>query len=64
MPAENLNIPTQNYKSLNDILKRGANNFDLLRLLAALAVIIGHSYAIAPQPPYQDGVASLLHFDY
>lgn len=53
-----------NQKVLRDILKRGANNFDILRLIAALAVIVGHSYAIAPQPPYQDGVLRILHFDY
>lgn len=51
-------------KYLNDVLKRGANNFDILRLIAALGVIIGHAYAIAPQPPLQDGVLSILHFDY
>jgi peptidoglycan/LPS O-acetylase OafA/YrhL len=51
-------------KKLSDVLKKDANNFDLLRLIAALAVIIGHSYAIAPQPPYQDGILTLLHFDY
>jgi peptidoglycan/LPS O-acetylase OafA/YrhL len=49
---------------LSDVLKRGANNFDILRLIAALAVIAGHAYAIAPQPPLQDGIAQILHFDY
>jgi peptidoglycan/LPS O-acetylase OafA/YrhL len=54
----------ESQKFLSDILKRGANNFDILRLLAAMAVIVGHAYAIAPQPPLQDGILSLLHFDY
>jgi peptidoglycan/LPS O-acetylase OafA/YrhL len=49
---------------LSDVLKRGGNNFDVLRLIAASAVIIGHAYAISPQPPLQDAVLSLLHFDY
>ncbi|HWK02895.1 MAG TPA: acyltransferase [Puia sp.] len=51
-------------KLLANVLKKGANNFDILRLVAALAVIVGHGYAISPQPPLQDGVLSLLHFDY
>jgi len=49
---------------LSEILHRGRNNFDLLRLGAAFAVIIGHAYAIAPQPPLQDPVSRVLHFDY
>ena len=51
-------------KMLSDVLSRDGNNFDILRLVAALGVIVGHSYAIAPQAPYTDGVLSLLHFDY
>lgn len=49
---------------LSDVLLRNENNFDILRLIAAAAVIIGHAYAIAPQPPLQDFVSSLLHFEY
>jgi peptidoglycan/LPS O-acetylase OafA/YrhL len=49
---------------LSDVLRRDGNNFDILRLVAALAVIVGHSYAISPQPPHQDPVLRLLHFDY
>lgn len=33
--------------SLSDILERGQNNFDLVRLIAAAAVIVGHSFIIA-----------------
>ena len=58
----NLTVHSDNF--LSDVLKRGANNFDILRLIAALAVIVGHGYAIAPQPPLQDGVLSILHFDF
>jgi peptidoglycan/LPS O-acetylase OafA/YrhL len=50
--------------SLNDVLKREGNNFDLFRLIAAMAVIIGHAYALHPQPPLQDGILGILHFDY
>jgi len=49
---------------LTDVLKKGNNNFDILRLMAALAVIVGHAYAISPQPPLEDTVLGLLHFDY
>ena len=34
-------------KSLSDILERGQNNFDLVRLIAAASVIVGHSFIIA-----------------
>jgi peptidoglycan/LPS O-acetylase OafA/YrhL len=51
-------------KYLKDILQRGGNNFDLFRLIAALLVMIGHAYSIAPEPPLQDGINSLLRFDY
>ncbi|MEO7523338.1 MAG: acyltransferase, partial [Ferruginibacter sp.] len=54
----------QPQRFLTDILKRDGSNFDILRLVAALGVIVGHAYAIAPQPPLQDAVLSLLHFDY
>ena len=43
---------------------KNSNNFDLLRLMAAFAVIVGHAYPISPQPPLQDWVLSVLHFDY
>lgn len=33
--------------SLSDILERGRNNFDVVRLIAASAVIVGHSFIIA-----------------
>jgi peptidoglycan/LPS O-acetylase OafA/YrhL len=49
---------------LSTVLKKNENNFDLLRLIAAVGVIIGHAYAIAPEPPLRDGVISILHFDF
>ena len=59
-----LKAPLPNSPLLSDILHRNNNNFDVLRLIAAAAVIIGHAYPIAPQPPLQDFVLSILHFEY
>lgn len=50
--------------TLGQLLRKQNNNLDLFRLLAAVGVIVGHAYSISPQPPLQDGVASLLGFDY
>jgi len=33
-------------KTLSETLQRGNNNFDLIRLVAALAVMLGHSYGV------------------
>ena len=33
-------------KTLSETLERGNNNFDLIRLIAALAVMLGHSYGL------------------
>lgn len=33
-------------KTLADVLKRDANNFDLIRLIASISVIYGHSFAL------------------
>ncbi|RKP46688.1 acyltransferase family protein [Pararobbsia silviterrae] len=39
--------------ALSDALSRGRNNFDLVRLIAALAVVFGHSYVIQwPADPH------------
>lgn len=45
--------------SLADGLHRGNNNFDLFRLIAALAVILGHSFSLAPAQGFYDGLSAL-----
>lgn len=50
--------------TLNNILKRENNNFELLRLIAAAAVIIGHAGHITGDANSRDLVLQLLHFDY
>ena len=40
-------------KTLSQTLTRGNNNFDLIRLLAAIAVMLGHSYGIQAGSPME-----------
>lgn len=52
------------YKSpLENIIKRGNNNFDLVRLIAALLVIWGHSFDLFETPNYIDPVKKILVID-
>jgi peptidoglycan/LPS O-acetylase OafA/YrhL len=46
--------------SLSSALARGKNNFDLIRLLAALAVMFGHSYVLQLPGGQHDPVAQLF----
>jgi peptidoglycan/LPS O-acetylase OafA/YrhL len=48
---------------VQDILKRENNNFGILRLIAAGAVIVCHSRPITGDQKSQDLVLSILHFD-
>lgn len=48
---------------LENILKKGNNNLDLFRLIAACMVIFGHAYALLPGYG-ADPIGKLLGFDY
>lgn len=45
---------------IEEYLKKDNNNLDLIRLIAALMVIIGHSYALAPAHGSRDVLSSLF----
>ncbi len=49
---------------LKDALNRDNNNLDIFRIIAATAVIVGHSYAISPLPGAQDLMERFLEFTY
>ncbi|MGV2288748.1 acyltransferase [Trinickia sp. YCB016] len=49
---------------LDQLLRRGNNNADLLRLIAASAVIWGHAYRLVPVPGVDEPLGNLLGFDY
>ena len=49
---------------LEDILGRGRNSFDLIRLIASLFVIFGHAFALHPPNGHVEPIASLIQFDY
>jgi peptidoglycan/LPS O-acetylase OafA/YrhL len=48
---------------LSHALSRNGNNFDLVRLLAAIAVVYGHSYSLQAPDGTIDWVQSALGFD-
>lgn len=50
--------------TLSDALRRDTNNFDLLRLVAACMVIVGHSHALVAVDAPRDLILRLLDFDY
>ena len=50
-------------KTLNTLLDRGYNNFDLVRLLAALGVIFGHSFVLF-HASSEEPLRAVLHTDY
>jgi peptidoglycan/LPS O-acetylase OafA/YrhL len=49
--------------NLSQALSRNGNNFDLVRLLAAIAVVVCHSYLMQPGDPATDPLAAALGFD-
>ena len=50
--------------TLAQAIKRENNNFDLIRLIAAIAVIFGHSFVLFPANGYADPLKLLLVNDY
>jgi peptidoglycan/LPS O-acetylase OafA/YrhL len=48
--------------SVTQALDRGNNNFDLFRLIAALTVIYGHSFALASSPGFDDSLFKLTGY--
>ncbi|MGX9774583.1 acyltransferase family protein [Janthinobacterium aestuarii] len=50
--------------TISNLLLRGNNNFDIMRLAAALMVIVGHAYPIVGEKNLHDPLLGILHFDY
>ncbi|MEJ0004345.1 MAG: acyltransferase [Pararobbsia sp.] len=46
--------------SLSDALARGKNNFDLIRLVAALAVLFGHAYMVQVPDGHRDLITAVF----
>ncbi|MDR3098930.1 MAG: acyltransferase [Paraburkholderia sp.] len=49
---------------LSSALSRERNNFDLVRLIAAAAVVYAHSFVLQPPDGHTDLITALLGFDY
>lgn len=50
--------------TIESILRRDRNNFDLIRILAAVSVILGHSFALHPTGGWRDPVSQIFDFTY
>jgi peptidoglycan/LPS O-acetylase OafA/YrhL len=50
--------------TLETAVKRSNNNYGLIRLIAALLVVIGHAFASFKGYGYIDPFRAWLHFDY
>lgn len=50
--------------TVSDFLKKENNNLDLIRIVAAIMVIIGHSYFLANAHGSTDPINSIFHFTY
>ena len=51
-------------QKLQLFLTRNVNNFDLIRLICALLVMLGHSYGLQNPSGNQDFIRSFLKVDY
>lgn len=49
---------------LADVLARGRNNYDIIRLSLATAVVFGHSFTVSPNAEYVEPVLATLQFEY
>ena len=50
--------------TLESILPRDKNNFDLIRMFAAISVILGHSFALYPTGGWRDPLGQVFDFTY
>lgn len=50
--------------TLESILQRERNSFDLIRMLAAASVILGHSFSLHPTGGWQDPIEQVFDFTY
>ena len=50
-------------RALDEIIIRRNNNFDLIRLIAALAVVFGHSFDLFYNKGFKDPVKGVLVTD-
>jgi peptidoglycan/LPS O-acetylase OafA/YrhL len=62
-PAGGVFPPEEPMTRLSQALSRNGNNFDLVRLLAAVAVVYGHSYLLQAPDGTTDWVQNALGFD-
>lgn len=51
-------------RTLESILPRDKNNFDLIRMFAAMSVILGHSFALYPTGGWRDPLGQVFEFTY
>jgi peptidoglycan/LPS O-acetylase OafA/YrhL len=47
-----------------EVLQREHNNFDLLRLFAASAVVLGHAFFLSPKPGFVDPTLRLIQINF
>lgn len=50
--------------TLSECMQRNSNNYDLVRLFLAIAVVFGHAFALSRTDSYKEPVLALLKFNY